>query len=180
MPTLYQTALGPHFTQLAPLLQRFHREPGQPWRGEARVVWSQQPLLRALLWLARLPAEGDAVPVAVQVAARPGRETWQRRFAGRRMASRQRLASDGLREGFGPFSLLLSNQVANGALQQRCIRSRWLGLPLPRGLGLNVVAQEWAETDRFHFDVAIALGPLALIRYTGWLLPSEGDGNGHS
>jgi hypothetical protein len=43
-------------------------------------------------------------------------------------------------------------------------------LPLPESWFSRVSAREWAEGDRYHFDVQAAL-PVAgpLVHYRGWL-----------
>lgn len=187
--TLYPEALGAHFQQLAPVLQQFHSHTGVLWRGEATVIWSPHTLLRGLLWLARLPAAGEAIPVQVRLRAAGKGEIWQRHFAGRGFQSRQDLsqqhlsrqqpfrqhpphqhpAAADLWESFGLATLRLRNRVEAGALHQHSVGSTWLGLPLPARIGLHARAREWAEGSRLCFDVALHLGPLPLLRYTGWL-----------
>ncbi|WP_028447794.1 DUF4166 domain-containing protein [Chitinimonas koreensis] len=170
---LYFRLLGDDFGRLDPLLQRFHSTPGLAWRGETRVAWGEQPLLRTLLRLGRLPREGEAQPVEVVLAEQGGGECWQRNFAGRRMHSHQHADAAGLVESFGPWSLRLDNQVEAGTLHQISRTTRCLGLPLPARLGLRVLAREWAVGERFHFDVAIGWGRWPLLHYTGWLLAQE-------
>ncbi|GLR13937.1 hypothetical protein GCM10007907_27270 [Chitinimonas prasina] len=171
MPTLYQTALGPDYRHLPPLLQAFHDQPGPWWRGQVDVSWSPCPLLRSLLWLARLPAEGKQLAIAVRLVAQGQSESWQRYFGSRAMVSQQRQHPMGLSESFGPLRLLLRNQVDAYGLHQRSHHTRFLGLPLPAFLSLQVQAREWAVADRFHFDVTIGLGPHRLLHYCGWLQP---------
>ncbi|PHV12008.1 DUF4166 domain-containing protein [Chitinimonas sp. BJB300] len=171
MPSLYQTALGPEFGQLVPLLQWFHTEVRTVWQGEATVRWSRNPLFRLLVLLARLPKEGEDIAVAVQLFVHDGKEIWQRRFADRPMVSRQYMDADGLCESMGLFSLLLSTEVHEGGLIQHSTQSRWLGISLPTFLALRVMAKEWSERGRMHFDVTIYWGRWELIRYTGWLQP---------
>lgn len=169
MPTLYQTALGPDYQHLPPLLQAFHGQPGRWWRGQVDVSWSTHPLLRGLLQLARLPAEGTQRAIAVRLVAQGQSESWQRHFGNRTMVSQQRQHPEGLSESFGPLRLLLSNQVDTQGLHQHSRHTHFLGLPLPAALSLQVQAREWAAAGRFHFDVTIAIGQHRLLRYTGWL-----------
>lgn len=148
------------------------------------MIWSPHTLLRGLLWLARLPAAGEAIPVQVRLRAAGKGEIWQRHFAGRGFQSRQNLsrqylsrqppphpqrAAADLQESFGPVTLRLLNRVEAGALHQHSVGSTWLGLPLPARIGLHAHAREWAEDSRLCFDVALHLGRWPLLRYTGWL-----------
>ncbi len=171
MPSLYQTALGPEFSHLVPLLQWFHTEVRTVWEGEAKVSWSRNPIFRLLLLLARLPREGEDISVAVQIFVQEGKEVWQRRFADRPMVSRQYMEADRLYESMGLFNLLLNTEVHEGGLIQRSTQSRWLGIPLPAFLALRVMAKEWSERGRMYFDVTISWGNWELIRFTGWLQP---------
>ncbi|WP_374347507.1 DUF4166 domain-containing protein [Chitinimonas sp.] len=168
MSSLYEQHLGPAFSRLAPCLQRFHREPGLRWQGEAEVSRSTQPLLRALLSLARFPAVG-AQRCEVCLHASAGGETWARRFAGRPMRSQQSLRQGQLAEQFGPIRLWLRSEVSAGELRQHASACQLFGITLPRWLALNVVARESASGDRLQFDVAIRLGQHPLLHYRGHL-----------
>ena len=171
MFSLYPTVLGSGFGQLAPLLQRFHTEAGTVWQGEATVRRSRSALLRMLLTLGRLPKDGQHVAVSVQLAIQNEQEIWQRRFADRAMVSRQYMAADGLRESIGMLSLSLINSVREDVLFQHSEKCRFLGIPLPGWLAFNVVAREWSERGRLHFDVTINFVRWELISYSGWVQP---------
>ncbi|MGQ5523505.1 DUF4166 domain-containing protein [Chitinimonas sp. PSY-7] len=171
MFSLYPTVLGPAFSQLAPLLQRFHTEAGTVWQGEATVRRSKNLLLRLLLCLGRFPKEGQGVGVTVQLAVKGEQEVWQRRFADRFMVSRQYMTEDGLHESIGLLSLSLVNDVREDVLFQHSAQSHFLGVRLPDWLALNVVAREWSERGRLHFDITINFVRWELLSYTGWVQP---------
>lgn len=173
MSTLYQNLMGTEFSQLAPLLQRFHTELGKDWVGEAQISWCKNPLLRALLWLARLPKEANSQPITVHITPGNNHEKWTRRFGPCHMASKQKLQGASLKESFDPFALTLDSHIQQGALHQSCSRSGLLGIPLPSRFTFKITAREWQEDERFHFDVQIGLASLSLIRYRGWLLPNS-------
>lgn len=173
MSMLYQRYLGTEFYQLAPLLQRFHSEPGNDWVGEVRVTWTKNPLLRAFILLGGLPREADSQRIAVRIKPETSGEKWLRHFGSHRMASKQELRGRVLRESFGPFSLVLDSYVQRGALHQMCSRCDLLGLPVPSLFSLKIKAHEWQDNGCFNFDVEIGLVREMLIRYRGWLLPSE-------
>ncbi|WP_432719443.1 DUF4166 domain-containing protein [Jeongeupia wiesaeckerbachi] len=171
MNTLYPTVLGTDFQRLDPLLQQFHQAHDVVWHGHADVRWTDRPALRALLRLARLPAEGRAVPLQVRVLHGGNKEVWQRRFASRTMASRQYRKASRVQEAFGPIRLSLDSRIQGAGLIQHSVRSHYLGIPLPGWCALQVSAHEWQEAGLFHFDVAIRFGPWTLIGYTGCLRP---------
>lgn len=174
MDTVYRKALCADFDALAPLVQRFHAESDTPWNGMAQVRWSHRQLVRALLWLARLPKEAERTPLTVRVLAKGNGEIWQRQFGRQKMVSAQRLRDRTLYERFGPIALLLENRVHEGALHQMCYRSSLLGMSLPRVLRIEIAAREWEADGRFNFSVEISLARFPLIRYHGWLSPQNG------
>lgn len=171
MGTLYQKLMGTEFSNLAPLLQRFHVELDKDWVGEAQISWCKNPLLRAFLWLAGLPKEANHQPITVHITPGGSSEQWIRRFGKSHMASKQKLQGSGLQENFGPIALILHSHIRQGALHQSCSRSGLLGIPLPSPFAFRISAREWQENGRFNFDVQIGVAALSLIRYRGWLLP---------
>lgn len=173
MAALYENLLGDDYGRLAPLLQRFHREPGLLWQGEATVRHSPHGLLRTLLRLSPMPAAGlQACTVSLEAVGEG--ERWRRRFDERPMVSRQSLRQGRLQERVGPVRTQLRSEVVDGALHQHAERSYFLGLPLPRFLSMQIDAREWQDGERFRFDVAIRWGGLDLLGYIGWLQPVEG------
>ncbi len=171
MSKLYPHLLGDAFHQLAPMLQRFHTEMELPWHGKVQVIWNPRPALRQFLKLGGLPRETASQPITVCVTEANNSEIWKRQFGKQVMASRQKISKDSIQEGFGPVALILDTFVDKGALIQTCLRSRLLGIPLPRPLEFRVTAREWEQDECFHFDVGIAWANVSLIRYVGWLRP---------
>lgn len=175
----YPQVLGPVFQDLPPLLQKLHR-PGTRavWRGRADVTRSRNPLAGLVAALFRFPKAGLDRPVEVTFTTDPqGRETWTRRFAARRMWSRQeagRGRDEGLiLESFGPFRFGLALDWDESRL--RLVPRLWrLGpVPLPGWLMPQGPAWEEEIEGRFHFHVEISLpliGPV--VRYQGWLMPA--------
>lgn len=168
---IFPQVLGAGFDALPPSIRATHRSAGSSrWQGRAHVergcgLWPR--LVAAVFGFP--PASSDTeVTVTKTVTARG--ETWQRNFAGRRFRSYLSATPAGMIERFGPFRFLLGLHVAEGALHFP-VRRAWLGpLPLPRWLLPGVVAREYVEDGRFHFDVALS-APLggAMVRYRGWL-----------
>lgn len=173
MSTLYQHLLGNAFHHLAPLVQRFHTEQGIPWRGEAQVIWSKNPVLRLFLKLGRLPLETKRLPVTVCVTDAANGEIWQRRFGEHAMGSKQKMCGQSLQECFWPVALTLETRVDQGVLYQTCPRSRLFDIPLPRPFRFQVAAREWQQDERFNFDVEIIWANWSLIHYIGWLHPQN-------
>ena len=174
--SLYQSALGAEYASLSPTLRRLHDGSTQSWQGEAAVSWGRNKFAHILLRLARLPEQGKRVNCQVDFQQNENGERWQRRFAQRYMQSHQALCDDQLVETFGPLRLYLNNTVSAGGLIQRCVATRFWGLPLPAWLNLSVIAREWSVGEQLHFDVSIGLnGGLELLRYRGHLL-QQGKG----
>jgi len=171
-PPLYARVMGEAFAELPPLVRAihdFHADAGAA--GEGRVERGRNLFARLIGAVMRFPPAGD-YPLHVSFAVKGGRERWTRDFGGRVFTS-ELTGQDGLAvERFGPirFGFALA-PTADGLAMQL---GRWsiLGVPLPLVLAPRITAFERQETDRFRFDVAVALplvGPV--VRYSGWLKP---------
>ena len=169
--SLYQSALGAEYQALSPTLRQLHNGAAQSWHGEAAVSWGRNKFARLLLRLARMPAQGKRIDCQVNLYPDNKGECWRRRFARRFMQSHQALRQGLLVESFGPLRLYLDNTVSAGGLIQRCVSTRFFGLPLPTWLGLSITAREWSVGKQIHFDVTIGLNSgMHLLRYRGRLL----------
>lgn len=101
-----------------------------------------------------------------------GEEIWTRDFGGRCFHSRLSRRGQWLIERFGPLRFAFDLPSNERGLTM-VMRRWWLGpLPLPLWLAPRSVAREWAEEERFLFDVPIALPLIGrLVHYRGWLIP---------
>ncbi|HEX3860424.1 MAG TPA: DUF4166 domain-containing protein [Stellaceae bacterium] len=178
MTSPFEALLGHNFDRLPPPVQRLHGlSRDTEYAGRADVTVAPNPVARLICLLSGLPQSGTDVPVTVayRIDERRG-ETWQRRFAGRRYASRfsfGRLAGeDLLTERFVPFRLYHRVAASRGGLTWRLVAWRIFGIPLPNWARPDVRCFESADGERFMFDIDIAL-PLigAIVHYRGWLLP---------
>src|SRR5256885_2167747 len=90
MDILYRRVLGETFEVLPEALRRFHGTPnGGRACGFLCVRRGKGWLRNRLATLARLPAEGEHVPVELRVEVEGARERWIRHFDGRRMETLQ-------------------------------------------------------------------------------------------
>lgn len=175
---LMAAALGrPGFEALPGAVRRVH-EPQGTLRlvGEAAVEGAETAPGRWVAWLFGFPPAGDAVAVAVEIAAVPEGEGWTRRFGGRRLRSRMRPhGRPGLvREWFGPFGFDLALSADARGLRMRVVGWRLGRLPLPEALAPRSEAAESVDAEgRFRFDVPVRLPLLGrIVRCSGWLAPA--------
>ncbi len=172
---LYRRFLGSAWDDLPEPVRAMHDGTGV-WtaEGRAEIVRGTHPLARLAAFVNRFPKAGRDVKVRVRFAAKDGRETWTRDFAGRRFSSVQ-YAGRGrderlIVERFGPLAFAMALVVEGGRL--RLVMRQWsvFGMPLPRFLMPRGDTYESAEDGRFRFHVEIGFpwtGPI--VRYRGWL-----------
>jgi len=167
---LYRRVMGPAFDALPGPVRRMH-EPASnaPAEGEAIVTGARNVLGRIVGRIMGFPPPGTH-RLQVTMAERDGAETWTRDFGGRRFSSRLSLQGSHLAESFGPLRFRF--ELPGGPEGLTMVMRGWsaFGIPLPLALAPRSEAREWAEGDRFHFDVPISL-PLVgqLVHYRGWL-----------
>lgn len=144
--------------------------------GRAEITAARNPAAWALCKMAGLPKPGRDVPVTVSFHPDdPGREFWERHFAGRRYASTMEAREDGLLvEHFGPFDLFFRLTPSEIGLAWSLADWNFLGLPLPSWSRPVIECTETGEDERFVFDIDVAfplVGPV--VHYRGWLMPLE-------
>jgi hypothetical protein len=143
--------------------------------GTFAVCWGQRLPARLLARLLRLPREGPAVPVRVEIERMGDREVWRRWFAGRPYVTRQSRRGRIRIERIGALEIRYRlrawrNEVLY-AQERACLRVGWLAVPLSRRLAPTVSA--WAagpEGDRFFVAVTVlapVIGPL--LSYAGYV-----------
>lgn len=177
--SLYERVLGEAFDMLPPRLRALHRPgAGSRWAGRAELERGRGPLPALVSWLFGFPPAGADLPVEVtfRVDAQ-GRETWERRFAGRAMRSTHEAGAGReahlVVERFGPFAVGLALVRDGGRLLLLPRQARLWGVPLPRRLLPRGQGMEEERDGRFRFEVEIALPLIGrVVRYRGWLEPA--------
>lgn len=171
---LYARVMGDRFDRLPAPVQAMHavlRDDGAD--GEADVVRGSTGPARLVAAVMGFPPAGHH-PLHVAFAERDGVERWTRDFGGYRFASVLSQRGGRLIERFGPLRFHFDLPSDERGLQMVLRRWSFAGILLPLILAPRSAAQEWAEGDRFHFDVPIALPLIGLVvHYTGWLEPKS-------
>jgi hypothetical protein len=169
---LYRRVLGPAFYVLPKPVRDLHDLAGQAGAEGQAVVERGTGILAWLLGAAmRFPPAG-AWPLHVTFTEEGGRETWTRDFGGHRLSSELSQSGDLLIERFGPIRFGFRLPADASGLAMHLVRWSVFGLPLPLALAPRIAAREWADGNRFRFEVEASM-PLVgrVVRYAGWLLP---------
>ena len=169
---LFRYLLGPDAFDALPIpVQCLHLQQGdRTYRGEVEVWRGRSLLSRLCAWGTRLPSAGTG-PIAVEIMSSGLRERWTRHVGKHAMASRLWAGEEILCERLGLVTFGFRLETRDGGIDWHVENVRVLGvLPLPASCFSLVAAREWAEADRYHFDVSATL-PLAglLAHYRGWL-----------
>ena len=171
---LYRRVMGPVFAHLSEPVRAMHEVFGDGGaRGEAVVTRGGSPLARLVAKIFGFPAAGKHA-LHVSFDENNGIERWTRDFSGRRFLSHLSEENGRLVERFGPFRFSFDLPIRGNGLSMKMRHWSFLRVPLPLFLAPQSIAYEWAEGDRFHFDVPIALpliGPV--VHYRGWLRPID-------
>lgn len=181
MQSPFQRILEPQqFGALPGPVQRLHSLRG-PARtsGLAEITASRNPLAWMICRIAGLPKPGRDIPVTVEfIPDGRGRELWKRRFGARRYSSVM-VAGEGDKEGllierFGPFRLVSRMKPGTEGLAWKIERWGILGLPLPRWSAPVINCMEYADGERFVFDIDVAFPFVGHVtHYRGWLMVED-------
>jgi hypothetical protein len=143
--------------------------------GTFAVCWGQPSLARILARFLRLPAEGPAVPVRVEVERMGDREVWRRWFAGRPYVTRQTRRGRIRIERIGAlevrYRLWASRNEVCYAQERACLRVGRLAVPLPRCLSPTVSASAAGPDGDLFFVAVTVCAPLVgpLLSYAGYV-----------
>ncbi len=180
MPGLYAQILGPRWHELAEPVRRLHTQGAVvEAAGTFRVTRGSNIAARLLAWLARLPAECDAVDLKLTVTPTGSREEWKRAFGPQLLVSMQWTQADGLlTEHMGPNELRFQLDVADGTLfyltKAVALRLGPCRLWLPSFLAPQVTASEKPQGNGVQVSVEVRLPLLGrLITYEGTLTRVE-------
>ena len=173
-PPLYARVMGAAFDRLPVAVRVMHqvlRDDGAD--GQATVIRGTNPLARMIATILRFPPAGRH-RLHVAFAERDGIEQWTRDFGGYRFSSRLSERNGRLVERFGPLRFHFDLPGDDEGLRMDLRRWTVVGIPLPLALAPRTEAREWADGDRFRFDVPIALPLIGLVvHYAGWLDPPK-------
>lgn len=167
---MFAALLGPAFATLPAPVRALHAAQGlQRYTGEVRVERGSGLLSRLAAFATRLPPAGSG-PLCVEIDASPDHERWTRFIGGRAMPSRLWREGDVLCERLGVATFGFHLEVVNEAIVWRVVRVGVFGVSLPPRWFTGVGAREFADGERYAFDVRAWL-PLVglLVHYTGWL-----------
>lgn len=144
--------------------------------GTLSVRWGQLPPARILARVLRLPPEGPAVPVRVEIERMGDQEVWRRWFAGRPYVTRQSRRGRVRIERIGAleirYRLLASPSEVRYVQEGACLRMGRLAIPLPQRLS-PIVSAEAAGPEEDRFFVAVMVrAPLvgSLLSYSGCVI----------
>jgi hypothetical protein len=169
--SLYEHVLGPSYAALPPALLRFHRLTGHTvLHGWVETEAPGSALARLLARCLGTPLRGGSGALRFELDASPHAECWTRHFPTQTMTSRMRLVAGKIEEKLGAARLTFGLSVVEGELKMRLERLRFLGIPCPRWLMPEVVAEESGSENKLHFRVAARLPLLGTVAsYRGHL-----------
>lgn len=158
MPSLYQRALGSAYTLLPPAVRHFHSLRGhtvlQGWVETEAPSSLAARLLAVMLGTPRHPTQGM---LHFELLATPEAERWTRHFPAHTMRSTLRLVNGQVVERLGATRLSFALGADQATLRMSLTGLRFLGLPCPRRLLPQVVAEETGHDGQLHFRVSAAL-----------------------
>lgn len=175
-PALFPALLGDEaWHALPPAVRAMHGAAARlEASGIADVTGADHLPARCLRRLLGLPAPGPQQALALTIKRCGTRETWTRRFTGRKMQSvlDRRTGSPLLYERLGPARLGFALCRDGDAIDWQLRSLHVLGMPMPRALRGRVLSRSGMRDGRYHFLVDVHLPLLGrLIAYDGWLEP---------
>lgn len=170
--SMVERAMGESFGRLAPALQQFHRLDGhRVLVGEVRIHAPKSFFARLLARLLGTPLAASEGAIRFELDAQPTSETWTRFFPSHVMSSRLQLVENRIVENLGAARLRFTLVEKNAQLQMQLCRLQLFGVPSPRWLMPELVAEETGHGDRVQFQVRAIVPYIGLVAgYEGYLL----------
>lgn len=170
--SLYEHLMGAQFARLPSAVQRFHRIAGQKTlQGWVETRTPATPLARLIAWCLGAPQSATQGAIRFELDAQPHAECWVRHFPSRTMTSRLGRAGDCMEEKLGASTLRFKLLATSEGLAMELKSMKFLGIPCPRWLLPQVVAQEHGDHEKMHFKVCATLPLLGLVvHYQGHLV----------
>jgi hypothetical protein len=174
-PSLYRRLLGRDFDRLPLALRAFHDAAGGgSGAGVFRVRRASNPVARSVARILGLPPEGDDVPVTLRVTVENGGELWERTFSAHRLRTRQWLEGGRLIERLGAVTLAFDLTADERGMRFRSVRFRWLGVPVPRRVAIEVAADVRGFEGYWEVAVVVRAPRVGVITsYEGRITPTR-------
>ncbi len=169
--TVYTGWLGEGFDDLPQECQDLHAGYGR-FAGRITVSYARLPFLAQIgqkFGFARPTDNGDLIFEARQEG---GQDHWLRFVDGVAMKSTLWVTEDGvLAEKLGPVTVTMVPNMRGRVLELRMAGFQIGALTLPSWLRPQVEASEFAEAQRYRFEVTIRLPFLGtqIVHYSGWI-----------
>ena len=175
--SLYQRALGDRYGELPSAVQRFHGLTGSNLlQGWVETKAPASVLARGLALCLGAPHRNTRGPLRFVLDAGAQTETWTRHFPGRTMTSRMTLVAGRLEERLGAARLTFELVATESKLSMELVEMRFLGMPCPRWLMPQVVAEETGTGNQLQFLVRASLPWVGtVVSYRGHLNLSNRD-----
>lgn len=173
--SMYEQAMGESFDRLPRAVQRFHKLAGlQELHGWVDTDAPSTLAARLLALCLGTPLRATSGPIRFELRAAPEAETWTRHFPSQKMTSRMRLDARRVVEQLGVARLTFELCEAEGRLEMRLMGLHFMGVPCPRWLLPEVIAEETGQNDRLHFRVQASLPVIGIVTsYRGHLSLAE-------
>ena len=169
--SMVESAMGDSFARLPVAVQRFHRLSGRTvLHGWVETDAPASIAARGLAFCLGSPQRAGSGPIRFELDASAESESWTRHFPTHTMRSRLQLIAGKLEEKLGAARLRFELSASDDALKMELSRMWFLGVPCPRWLMPQVVAEERGDGKRVHFRVAAALPRVGVVAgYRGHL-----------
>jgi hypothetical protein len=170
--------MGAEFIALPAPLQHFHSLQGtHVLNGWVEVHPPASFAARIFARLLGAPLKAQSGPIRFELKADETSEVWTRHFPGKTMQSRLVLNEGRIAERLGVARLLFALKGSPEALRMQLARLHFLGVPCPRWLLPEIVAEETATTGKLHFRVQATLPLVGMVTgYQGYLELQRGEG----
>lgn len=156
MDNIFRRAAGPAWDLLPDVVRRSHELPLRA-RGEVDVRWGPGRAGRLVARALRMPPEGAAIPITMEMRADGDRVLLVRTFgAARHYPSTQAMVDGAVREWAGPAAFDFRLEASAERLVYRTVRARLFGVPAP-GIAVTAVVEPRGEGWRTRVTVETRL-----------------------
>lgn len=163
-----QKHLSDRFLELDELIQKAHIGTIK-LKGLASVKRGNA-LASLMCTVLGFPKNSDQCPLEVLAEHKTEKMVWRRNFDGQVMVSHFSLAGPYLQESLGMIRMLMKLTVQNGRLVYGLVKTKMLGISLPRFLSPSLTAYEHEDENKYIFSVEVSLPIIGrLIKYEGRL-----------